>query len=51
MVGLCWVNNADFLSTRSDLYEKAVEATQSNVGLSLAVDRLHVVLPGEVAHP
>jgi len=49
MVGLCWVNNADFLGVRSDLYEKVVEATQSNAGLSLALDRQHVVLSGEVA--
>jgi small conductance mechanosensitive channel len=51
MVGLCWVPNADFLSARSDLYEKVVEATQTNAGLSLALDRQQVVLSGEVSRP
>ena len=49
MLGLCWVKNDDFLSARSDLYEKVVNATQSNSGLSLALERQHVVLSGEVA--
>jgi small conductance mechanosensitive channel len=48
MVGLCWVQNADFLGARSKLYEKVVNATQSNAGLSLALERQQVVLSGEV---
>lgn len=49
MLGLCWAKNGDFLSTRSDLYEKVVNATQSSSGLSLALERQHIVLSGEVA--
>jgi len=49
MVGLCWVKNADFLSARSDLYEKVINATQSNAGISLALEGQRVVLSGEVA--
>lgn len=49
MVGLCWVNNADFLGARSDLYEKVVNAAQSDAGISLSLDRQQVVLSGEVA--
>ena len=48
MVGLCWAENADFLGARSKLYEKVVNATQSNAGLSLALERQQVVLSGEV---
>jgi hypothetical protein len=49
MVGLCWVKNADFLGVRSDLYEKVVNAAQSDAGISLSLDRQEVVLSGEVA--
>jgi len=49
MVGLCWVKNADFLGARSDLYEKVVNAVQSDAGISLALDKQQVVLSGEVA--
>ena len=49
MVGLCWVKNADFLGTRSDLYEKVINATQSDAGISLALEGQRVVLSGEVA--
>jgi len=49
MVALCWVINADFLGARSDLYEKVVNAAQSDAGISLALDRQQVVLSGEVA--
>jgi small conductance mechanosensitive channel len=48
MIGLCWVKNADFLGVRSDLYEKVVNAVQSNAGISLALDKEQVVLSGEV---
>jgi len=48
MVGLCWVENADFLGTRSDLYEKVVNAAQSDAGISLSFDQQQVVLSGEV---
>ena len=48
MVGLCWVKNADFLGARSDLYEKVVNAAQSNAGISLSLDKEQVVLSGEV---
>jgi small conductance mechanosensitive channel len=44
MVGLCWVKNADFLGARSDLYEKVVNAAQSEAGISLSLDKQHVVL-------
>ena len=49
MVGLCWVKNADFLGARSDLYEKVINATQSDAGISLALEGQRVVLSGEVA--
>ncbi len=49
MVGLCWVKNADFLGARSDLYEKVVNAVQSDAGISLSLDKQQVVLSGEVA--
>ncbi len=49
MVGLCWVKNDDFLGVRSDLYEKVVDAAQSNAGISLSLDKQQVVLSGEVA--
>jgi small conductance mechanosensitive channel len=49
MVGLCWVQNADFLGARSDLYEKVVNASQSDAGISLSLDKQRVVLSGEVA--
>jgi small conductance mechanosensitive channel len=49
MVGLCWVNNADFLGARSDMYDKLVSAAQSDAGISLALDRQRVELSGEVA--
>lgn len=48
MVGLCWVENAELLSARSDLYEKVVDVTQSNAGISLVLDSQHVVLSGEL---
>ena len=48
MVGLCWVKNADFLSVRSDLYEKVINAVQSDTGISLALDKQEVVLSGAV---
>jgi hypothetical protein len=47
MLGLCWVKNADFLGVRSDLYDKLVNAAQSEAGISLAHDQ-QVVLSGEV---
>ena len=50
MLGLCWVDNADFLTARSDLYTKVVDATQSQEGISLALDRQQVVLSGEVTN-
>lgn len=49
MVGLAWVKNADFLGARSDLYEKVINATQSEAGISLALEGQRVVLSGEVA--
>jgi len=49
MVGLAWVKNADFLGARSDLYEKVVNATQSNAGISLSLEGQRIVLSGEVA--
>ena len=49
MLGLCWVDNADFLGARSDLYSKVVEAAQSQEGISLALEREQVVLSGEVS--
>lgn len=48
MVGLCWTTNADFLTTRSDLYERLVNATQSDSGISLALEKQQVVLSGEI---
>ena len=48
MVGLCWVKNVDFLGTRSDLYIKVINATQSDAGISLALEGQRVVLSGEV---
>jgi small conductance mechanosensitive channel len=48
MVGLCWVKNADFLGTRSDLYDRLVNAAQSNAGISLALDKQQVILSGDV---
>lgn len=48
LLGLCWVPNADFLRTRSDLYARVVAATQAQAGISLALDRQQVVLSGEV---
>ena len=49
MVGLCWVTNDDFLGVRSALYEKVVNAAQSDAGISLALDKQQVVLSGEVS--
>ena len=49
MVGLCWTKNDDFLGARSDLYEKVVNAAQSDAGISLSLDKQQVVLSGEVA--
>ena len=48
MVGLCWVKNTDFLGARSDLYEKVVNAVQSDAGISLSLDKEQVVLSGEI---
>lgn len=48
LLGLCWVPNADFLRTRSDLYARVVAATQAEAGISLALERQQVVLSGEV---
>ena len=48
LLGLCWVPNADFLKTRSDLYARVVAATQADTGISLALERQQVVLSGEV---
>jgi small conductance mechanosensitive channel len=50
MVGLAWVKNDDFLGARSDLYEKVVNATQSDAGISLALEGQRVVLSGEVSN-
>jgi small conductance mechanosensitive channel len=50
MVGLCWVKNDDFLGARSDLYEKVVNAAQSNAGFSLSLEKKQVVLSGEVVN-
>ncbi|MGI9321563.1 MAG: mechanosensitive ion channel family protein [Thiogranum sp.] len=49
MVGLAWVKNDDFLGARSDMYEKVVNAAQSEAGISLSLDRQQIVLSGEVA--
>jgi len=49
IVGLCWATNADFLRTRSDLYEKVVNAVQSDAGISLSIDKRWVELSGKVA--
>jgi len=48
IIGLCWVKNTDFLGVRSDLCDKLVTAVQSDAGISLALDRQHVELSGEI---
>jgi small conductance mechanosensitive channel len=48
MTGFCWVNNGNWFSTRSDLYEKVVTAAQSDSGISLSLDKQEVILSGEV---
>ena len=47
MLGLCWVENANFLDARSDLYNKLVQAAQTDTGISLALDQ-QIALSGEV---
>ena len=49
MVGLCWVKNSDFLGARSDLYEKVVNAAQSDGGISLSLERSEIIVSGELA--
>ena len=50
VVGLCWVANADFLATRSALYQRVVEAVQDNEELALAREQRSVLISGELSH-
>lgn len=48
ITGYCWVDNADWLETRSDLLLKVIAAAQQEQGISLSYNAQEVMLSGEV---
>jgi len=44
MTGLCWVSNADWFSTRSDLWLQVVDKFQKEPNVNLALDKTEVLL-------
>ena len=42
----CWVNNADFLRTRSDLWLKLMQVCKDDSGLSLSLPAQDVYVNG-----
>ena len=48
MVGWCWVENADWFPTRSDLWFRAVDAFRKDERVALSVARHEVRLSGRI---
>ncbi|MCK5361012.1 MAG: mechanosensitive ion channel [Gammaproteobacteria bacterium] len=49
MVGFCWVSNANWFTTRSDLWLLVVDKFQNDPAVNLSLDKQEVLLSGEVS--